>query len=124
MAALVLARCFLLLATDPTQVLAFYSSSPDDKRSRSGGVREYANGRFRAVTGPGTARKLTRTAVGLSMDQLDLMDSWEGQTVLFRDVRGRKMWGSYFDLDVADAKDRSGFDVTFTLQQITYSEAV
>jgi hypothetical protein len=124
MATVTLDRAWLSLAADPSVALAFFTTGRADQRAKPGEVRRYANGRLRTVTRAGSAQTLTLTARSLTPAQLAQLDSWRGTVVLFRDVWGRKMYGTFFAIAVADWPDRASHDVTLTLQQVSFSEAV
>jgi hypothetical protein len=125
MATVTLDRAWLSLASDPAQAVSFFTGrGGGDDRAKPGEVRQYANGRLRSVSRAGSATTLGVTARNLTAGQVAQIDGWRGAVVLFRDVWGRKLYGTYFRISVADYVDRSGQDVTFTLQQVTHSEAV
>ncbi len=124
MASVSLDRVFLSLASDPSQVVAAFSSDAADVQEKPGEVRRMANGRLRVVSRAGTARTIGRTLRTLPPADVETVRSWAGSVVLFRDVMGRKVFGAYFVIDVMDAKDRSGQDVKLELSQVSFSEAV
>lgn len=124
MATVTLDRAWLSLAGDPSVALSFFTTGRSDERSKPGEVRRYANGRLRAVSRVGSAQTLPVTARSLTPAQVERLDSWRGTVVLFRDVWGRKMYGTFFTIAVADWPDRASHDVTFTLAQVSHSEAV
>lgn len=124
MASVTLSKVWLTEATDPTVAVSFYSSDAKDDRAVAGEVRRMANGRLRVVTRAGQAQTLGRTARSLSGAQVAQMEAWCGTVLLLRDVWGRRTFGTFFALSVSDAQDRSGQDVAFTFQQVSYDEAV
>lgn len=124
MAAVALTRAVLSLASDPSVSLAFYTSSRSDQRSKPGEVRRRANGRLQAVSQVGRRQVLGVTARNLTPAQVDTLESWAGVPVLFRDAWGRKTYGVFFAISPSDYADRSGHDVQFTLEQVSFSEAV
>lgn len=124
MASVTLDRVWLSLASDPSQSVSFFSADAEDERQVPGEVRVYAAGRLRVVTRPGRAQTLSRTARKLTPAQVRTLDGWSGSVLLFRDVWGRKLYGTFFSVAVRDYKDRSGQDLAFTFQQVTVSEAV
>lgn len=124
MASVVLDRAWLSLASDPSVTVSFFTSDREDSRASQGEVRRYANGRLRVVARAGSAQTLQVTARNLTAAQVSQIDAWRGRVVLFRDVWGRKLYGAFFTMAVADYTDRSGQDVSFALSQVTFSEAV
>jgi hypothetical protein len=123
MATVTLDRAWLSLAADPSVAVSFFTTGRGDQRAKPGEVRRYANGRLRTVTRVGSEQTLTLMARSLTPAQVDQLDSWRGTVVLFRDAWGRKMYGTFFTLAVADWPDRQSHDVTLTLQQVSFSEA-
>lgn len=124
MATVTLDRVFLNLADDPSTYLSAFSSDRTEVRSVPGEVRRMANGRLRTVSRAGSATSLSATLRNLTAAQVTLLRSWAGQTVLFRDVWGRKMYGAFFAVEVTDYRDRSGQDVKVTFSEVTFSEVV
>lgn len=123
MAAVTLDRAFLSLAADPSLYVAAFTSGRAEIQAAPGEVRRMANGRLRVITRAGTARRVDVTLRQLSAVDVETVRSWLGTVVLFRDVWGRKVYGAYFDVDVSDAKDRSGQDVKLSLSEVTFSES-
>lgn len=124
MAKVTLDRCYLADVADLGYSLVFGTTDRSDADQLMGKVEEMANGRLRSVTRKTSRRALDITAVWVSPDVVETLREWRGRVVLFRDVWGRKIYGVYYDIDVRDYKDRSGQDVSFTLQKITYDESV
>lgn len=122
MAVVLLDRVFLSLVADMTQMVPALSADRTEVQVVPGEVRRMANGRLRIVTRAGSARTLGVTLRNLTPANVELLRAWEGKTVLFRDVWGRKMFGAYFGIDVKDYRDRSAQDVSFTLSEVTVSE--
>lgn len=61
-----------------------------------GEVRRYAGGVYRAVSGAGSAPVLSMQAVGLARSDYDALKALVGQTVMYRDPLGRKIFGVFF----------------------------
>ena len=87
--------------------------------NQPGQVRTYAGGRLRLVTTAGVAR-----TAAVTRDQINWLQSVVGQTVLVRDDRGRKIWGTFLTPKVTENQHNGNGDVTLTINEITYSEAV
>ena len=92
--------------------------------NQPGEVRTYAGGRLRLVTTAGVARTATVTLLECSRDQINWLQSVVGQTVLVRDDRGRKIWGTFLQPKVAENQYAQTGDVTLVINEITYVEAV
>ena len=92
--------------------------------NQPGEVRTYAGGRLRLVTTAGVARTATLTLPECSRDQINWLQSVVGLTVLVRDDRGRKIWGTFLSPKVSENQYNTTGDVTLTIIEITYVEAV
>ena len=99
-------------------------STLDVETDQPGEVRTYAGGRLRLVTNAGIARTATVTLPECSRDQINWLQTYVGQVMLFRDDRGRKIWGAYLKPKVSENQHNTGGDVTLIINEITYSEAV
>lgn len=125
MASIVLDRAWVNLASSPALSVSFFTTGRGDTRQTLGSVRPYANGRLRAISRSVSQQSLTVTGRLLTPAQLVTLDGWRGQVVLFRDVWGRKLYGTFFNLTVVDYAAPNTFqDVTFTLDQVSYTEAL
>lgn len=124
MASVVLDRVVLSLASDPSQAVAAFSSDRADQPTVPGEVRRMANGRLRVVRRKGSSRSIGATLRNLTPAQVETVIGWTGETVLFRDVWGRKVYCAYFAPSIKDYADRSGQDVSLSLSEVTFSEAV
>lgn len=124
MATVTLDRCWLNQASNPAVSVGFFSDGRSDNRETPGEVRAYANGRLRLVSRTGSRQTLGVTARNLTPAQVAQLDSWRGAVLLFRDVWGRAVYGTFLSVSVVDYRDRSAQDVTFTFQQVSYDPAV
>lgn len=114
-------RIWIHDAVDPTSFVVAYSDRPDDTRDHAGDVRVYANGRLRTITRAVRRQTISITLVDVTTEEVDLLDSWMGALTMYRDPRGRLLFGSYFSLDVTEYKDGSGFSASFTIAEVTHS---
>lgn len=114
----------LALATDLPNPIRIFTADREDDRSLDGDVEIYAGGRMRATSLPGDRRKNSMTLVNATPAQVAVLTAWRGKVVLFRDVRGRKIFGVFFGVKVRDYRDGSGHTVALELVEVTYSEAV
>lgn len=124
MASVTLDRVWLNLASDPSQSVAAWSGSPTDDDTLPGQVYTYANGRRRVITTAGDVRQLKRTLRVLDAATIETLREWRGQVVLFRDKRGRKVYVTYFTVSTTDYPDGSGYDVTLSMESVTFQEDV
>lgn len=110
---------------DLSSQVALEVTSLQERAAKSGEVRTYAGGRRRSVTKAGSQRSVT---MGLEVIRdrplLDRLASWQGQVLLLRDPRGRKVYGVYYDVDISENVTADFAQVTLTLQEITYPEYV
>lgn len=123
MASVVLDRVWVHLASDLNSHVTFFSADWSDNRSARGEVRTYANGRRRVIRRAGTSRQIGFTAKVLTRVQVDTLVSWAGRVVLVRDTKGRKVYCTFFTVDVGDFVDGS-HEVTVAATEVTFSEAV
>lgn len=102
-----------------------------DETNQSGTFRSYGNGNTRLVLGAAQTRTQPVALIALSPTQVQTLRNLIGHTVCLRDTYGRKMFGSYLDIQVS-AIPLSGSVITgtllqsvaLTLQNVTYSEGV
>lgn len=123
MAAVALTRVFLSLADDPAQVIAAFSADPSEREDIDGAVESYGD-RRRIVLGDDEGRTLQRTLRLLTPAQVALLRSWKGRALLLRDKKGRKAYGTFFQLQVVDYVDRDSADVSLTFIESSFDEAV
>lgn len=100
-------------------------SSVRERSTAPGSVRSYANGRQRSVSSAGVLRTLD-VELELLDDRptLAALRSWQGRTVLYRDARGRRVFGAFFDLSVDESVVADLAAVSLTLTEVSYVEAV
>lgn len=76
-------------------------------------VRQFA-ARRRVITGPGVSWQLPLTLQLLSAEQADLLESWIGDIVLYRDGTGMRRWVTFAGVHgTLTADGRLMVDVTF-----------
>lgn len=100
------------------------SVGPEFESGLNGEVRTYAGGRQRYVGVEGVAGQLERTLRLLTIDEVETLESWCGQTVLVRDYRGQHWWGVYSKIRRHAIKGSDKYDITFTLNIVTQDEGV
>lgn len=90
-------------------------------------LREYAGGRRRAVTAPGTARTIPLALRSLPRESYyrirDLID--DGREVMIRLPRGRKLWGTIAGITVTEHRRVDRIDsATLTVQEVSHVEGI
>jgi len=125
-------RAWLTLATDPTDtpIVAGTTRQSALSEAQDGEIRQYAGGRRQGVTYPPVLRSVPITFVGLSAAQLQTFRDRRGVTVLFRSKVGERFYCQYLAIAEAPTQhsstlnDGRHFDVTVTLYEVDYDEAV
>lgn len=104
--------------------------SRTDEVTLEGSFRNYANFVTRLITGTAQTQIESLAVRSLLPTQLKLLKSMIGQTCLFRDSYGRRIYGSFLDVVITDiprsgvANDTLQTDVALVFQAVTYDEAV
>jgi hypothetical protein len=105
------------------------SAQSDDSRAReyadSGEVRTFGEGRQRSVSSEGERGSFAFTLVDVTEDELTTLREWKKQLVQVRDYRGRRFFGTYYGLTVAEPrvlKAAGTYTVGISLQFLTYTE--
>jgi len=124
MASVTLDRLWLHDSANFGTYFRFYTTGRSDERSVVGDVRRYASGRLRTVVRTGQANTFPVTLVQVTDVEFAQLEAWLGKVLMVRDHRGRLFFGSYFSLEVDDYPDRSGYDVSVTLAQVTDTYSV
>jgi hypothetical protein len=126
MATVQLRTLWLNLASDPSQAMSFpYMSALTWSKEQPGEVRRYANGRTRIIRRAGQTRTAEVTLTGCNREQIDWLEEHVGDLVCVRDDRGRKVFGAYLIVPVAEAQHRRDRgDVSLSLAEVSFSEAV
>lgn len=113
------------LPDQPSSFVRATLTSEREITTRSTQVRNYAAGRRRAITRPGTSRTLF---LGLDLaERVDIvqLQAWEGAVVMLRDPRGRKLWGIYDGLTVDELSGQEQVaNVTLVFVEVTWDEAI
>jgi hypothetical protein len=126
MAVVILDRLWFNLVSDIEQSLTFEGHANLQADTKlDGDLRQYGSARQRAVFGPHTERKWK---VALTMaDRFDLgvLASWSRQTVMFRDRKGIKIYGTWFDFRAEDwGHGLTVQNFNFDFVEISYDEGV
>jgi hypothetical protein len=99
-----------------------YSSDRGRGTSVDGEVRKFAGGRLRGISSEGQRGQFTFKLRDVTNDDIETLKSWYGRPVIVRDHRGRRYFGLYFSVDENERKAIDLWDVTLTVQEITYVE--
>ena len=86
-------------------------------------VRSYAGGSDRVVSSPGQSSQISVTGSYITRAEYLQLLELVGVPVLFRDVRGRAVYGVIGSVSGSEAVT-DYVTVSFTLTEITYSEVV
>jgi len=101
-----------------------------DEIQLEGSFRSYANFVTRLITGTAQTQIESLAVRALTWTQVQALKSMIGQTCLFRDSYGRRVYGSFLDLVITDiplsgvAYDTLKTDAALVFQAVTYDEAV
>ena len=126
MTSIVVDAAWFNLASDLSQSITMVLTGESDMTSRPVDVRRYAGGRVRSVTRPGTTKQLSLSFELADRADMYQLEDWIGTTVLYRDPRGRRLWGVFAAVDEGElpgvGADTVNVNLTFT--QTTFDEAV
>lgn len=92
--------------------------------SVDGDVSTWAGGRQRASIADG---ERGQSAIGLrllTLSTVETLRSWKGIPVQFRDTRGQRLFGVYFDVDVKERREPDLYDADITLRTLSIVEGV
>lgn len=98
-----------------------YSSDRGRSREQQGDVRQYASGRFRPVSVEGVRGQVVFKLRDVTETDIETLESWFGEPVCVRDYRGRVFFGVYFGFAEDERKDKTLYDLSLALHQITYT---
>ena len=126
MTSVTLTDAWFNLAADLTQSITMELTGESDMTGRPVQVRRYANGRVRAFTRPGVKKQLNLNFELADRDDMHTLEDWVGKTVLYRDTRGRRLWGVFEAVDEAEIPGAGDdvVNVNLTLLEVSYDEAV
>ena len=124
---------YLTWVTNPATTPPVSVTGPSPTRAgqvaKGGSFNAYAGGRIRVITTPVDMRTYPVTLQMLTDPQLLLLQQWRGLPLLLRDPVGRRVWGSYLDVQWTDIGKSSAtsmwHDATFTFTELVgYAEGV
>lgn len=126
MTSITLEDAWFNLAADLSQSVTMILTGESDMTSRPTQTRRYANGRVRSFTRPGVKKQLNLAFELAARADMHQLEDWCGKTVLYRDPRGRRLWGVFGAVDEAEipGADNDTVNVNLTFQEITFDESV
>ncbi len=108
-------------ANYPEQIRLDRVADMSGSEALDGEFRQYAEGRIRLITSGADIRVAQIQMEQVTRETREILKSWRGQTLLYRDSRGRLMFGSFLDLQVKERKGCQRLcDVNVTLTEISY----
>jgi hypothetical protein len=117
-----------LWITDVATLVSVSAATPERTASAAlgGSVRFYAGGRRRVITTPADAVTYPLTMQWVSDPDTDQLIAWRGRVLLLRDTLGRRVFGTYLQVDQADVSRGAEFwhNVTLTFTELDYLEEV
>lgn len=125
MAVVTLTTVWMNLASDLTQSLVVeFVTQINPSPQTPGEDRMYGNGRYRGLTAGATQNQVQLAFAGVDPATLATLRAWDGQLVCYRDPSGEKFYGSYRSPQVSRHPYDADADVTLTVTEKTFSEAV
>jgi hypothetical protein len=125
MATVNLETVLLAAYTDLSDVIELDVSAVGEQGGKRGEARWRANGRRVAVTQAGQKVEIPLTFDVVSdRALLATIRSWEGVLLLYRDPRGRKVWGLFWQPEIEENVAVDVATVSLTIVEISHSEAV
>lgn len=122
MATLVLRKLFVNLVATGEAVSAQSAPGREPTNSADGETRTYAGGRRRSIAREGVKGTYSFTLRLIPRADVDTLTSWMGHLVQVRDDRGRRFYGTFFDVVEVERRGTALFDVPIVLQVVTHDE--
>lgn len=125
MASVELQSILVAPVSDLSATVALEANTTDETTSRPLDVRAYAGGRRRVIRRAGTDRVVMVGCPYVERAAWRSLVDLVGELVLFRDTRGRKVYGVFGDVQAGETLGADLLEsVTFTVTEVTYSEVV
>lgn len=117
---------WLNLASDLTDMVSFPSmASLSFAKAAQPEVRRLAGGRHRLLRRVGDVRTFSLSLPGIDRDQVAWLEGHVGDVVCVRDDRGRKVYGTYTQVEVQEYSTRPDLAAaSLTLVEVHHAEAV
>lgn len=122
MVAIVLDRTFVSLVSTGATVSAYTGRGRSRNYKQDGAVQAFAGGRFRSISVEGLLGTQTFTMRDVTDADIETLKSWIGETVLVRDNRGRRMFGTYYEVGYSDRMSPGLYDVALNVTEVSYQE--
>jgi hypothetical protein len=123
MATLILKRAWLNLCSTGVAIAA-PTTGRSQVWSNEGETRTYAGGHQRSITQEGERGRFAFTMRLLTLDQIETLKTWKGQTVQFRDHRGQRLFGVFRQVTPVELTPPTLYDAAIEIQLVTYNEEV
>lgn len=124
MATLVLTKAWLNILSTGVGISFYTGKEKNHTRQMKGEVRQYAGGNQRAISAKGVGGTFGFTMSRLTRDDIDVLETWLGQVVIYRDIRSRAIYGVFFEYSITDNSNPNYYTVSVTLNQVTHTEGV
>lgn len=126
MTTLTLTELHIAPVSDLSDILTLNVRTESETFTTATGVRRYAGGRDRLIGRPGDSMTTTFTVLNVDRDDWLTLRDRVGTLCLFREPRGRAIYGVVHSIsgDEWRARETTLGSVSFTVQQVTYSEVV
>ncbi len=122
MVAITLDRTFINLVATGALVSAYTGKGRSRSYKTTGAVEGFAGGRYRSIALEGVSGQQTFMLRDVSTANIETLKTWIGETVLIRDNRGRRMFGTYYEVTYNDRMLDNYYDVTLNVTEVTYNE--
>lgn len=96
----------------------------DEEDAVDGEFRQYSAGRVRLIRRAGEPREVNVTLPAVSASDVEWLRVHKGRTLLLRDPRGRKMYGTFLRLSIPERHGPLRPHVSFRFVRITHTESV
>jgi hypothetical protein len=98
-------------------------SSPEDEVP--GEFQAFANGVIRLIRGSGKFRTVPVEILEVTREERETLASWQGELMLYRDSRGRLLYGTFLNLRTPELQGSAGLcDASFDFGAVTHSPEV
>jgi hypothetical protein len=124
MATLTLTKVFVNLLATGASVSAQSGQGREQDYGMAGQVRTYGGGRQRAVSTFGETTDYAFMLRNVPPADLATLRLWKGETVVVRNHKGEKYYGTYFELKAVEYMADNFFDVTIALKGVTATDVV
>lgn len=126
MTSITLTHGWFNLAADPDQSVNLIIDGTTETEARPVEHERYSQGRLRSFSRVGTAKVMRLRFDQADRDDIDMLRTWVGELVMYRDPLARKFWGTFDDLSIVEIPGTNGTfaDVALTFVETTFSEVV